>query len=310
MPIGFDPSTEIAEKKPKFEVGKWYQHLGCFDSIAKFVRLEGKTFYTIESLDGYNKNEYHKNACEFDYQINDNTCEISVAEIQKWLPDGHPEKFKPENKKYNISEFKKNTNLVIRCSNDEQGRKISDAFSSISCSDPRYFNNDYIIWYNTYGENYNWCYYKSRQFHQIVVNYEDVIFDENVAYGKNISQKAFNINELCGDYSGDFSLDEAFLRHPMSFGINGYLSSVDGLCGDYGVYLSHPKLIKINGYIVEDVEHKIKNTRVLYSTKKELEHQQPIIYKIKKDNKRLNTFINKIQSINIQLKQKSKLIKF
>lgn len=92
MPIGFEPLTEKVEEKPKFEVGKWYQHLGSNDSIGKFVRLEGTTFWMNEYIHGIEK-EYQSSKSESSYQLlRKDVCEIPLSEIQQYLPEGHPDK--------------------------------------------------------------------------------------------------------------------------------------------------------------------------------------------------------------------------
>jgi hypothetical protein len=83
---------EDAKFKPKFEVGKWYKGWGV-GGYAKFKELSSLDhFYFTEKI---NIGIHHKKT---DWWANHSGIEeASLEEIQEFLPDGHPDKFKTQN---------------------------------------------------------------------------------------------------------------------------------------------------------------------------------------------------------------------
>ena len=73
------------------KTGKWYKNLGINrpDTYGKFLKLdESNHFWVSEYI---YENEYSKNSGWFHYSSD--TVECSLEEIQKFLPEGHPNKF-------------------------------------------------------------------------------------------------------------------------------------------------------------------------------------------------------------------------
>jgi hypothetical protein len=77
--------------KPKFEVGKWYKGW-CEGDYTKFQKLESDCFYFTEKI------QRRKHCKKSDWWGNHSGIEeASLEEIQEFLPDGHPDKFKTPN---------------------------------------------------------------------------------------------------------------------------------------------------------------------------------------------------------------------
>lgn len=78
----------------KLEVGKWYEITSsCYtpgEHISKFLKLEGyRCYYSERIINGkYTKKvDYHSHG--------DNVKEVSLEEIQKYLPEYHPDIIPP-----------------------------------------------------------------------------------------------------------------------------------------------------------------------------------------------------------------------
>jgi hypothetical protein len=88
-------TSKIPEKK--FEVGKWYKNVGKKQNyIAKFEKYWGENTKKLKCTEYIYNNKYCKSSSGY-LQINNKTEEISLKEIQEYLPEGHPDKIK-ENK--------------------------------------------------------------------------------------------------------------------------------------------------------------------------------------------------------------------
>jgi len=86
----------------KFEVGKWYKDDNwTSNSYAKFLRLEDDRFYFSERI----KNWYKK--VESWWRIDDKTIckEVSLEEIQQYLPEGHSDKIVKSIKKWSVGTY-------------------------------------------------------------------------------------------------------------------------------------------------------------------------------------------------------------
>ena len=89
---------EKGEDKPKFEVGKWYSFnwKWCISNptvIAKIREVNEKSFSISWRSYLWRENDYNT----FDrYKFEDisDIKELSLEEVQQYLPDGHPDKFK------------------------------------------------------------------------------------------------------------------------------------------------------------------------------------------------------------------------
>ena len=88
------------------------------------------------------------------------------------------------NKKYNIQEFIDNDNLVIKCDDLFELRKVGKYLWNCSTFKIENFNPTtgpdypYIVWYSKTGTNFNPLRVKYPE--QIIINFEDVIFEEFV----------------------------------------------------------------------------------------------------------------------------------
>ena len=77
-------------KNPIFEIGKWYKNLGTYNkAYGKFLKLDNSNQFWVSEY--IYENEYSKNSGWF--YCSSDTVECSLEEIQKFLPEGHPNKF-------------------------------------------------------------------------------------------------------------------------------------------------------------------------------------------------------------------------
>jgi hypothetical protein len=128
------------------------------------------------------------------------------------------------NKKYNIQEFIDNDNLVIKCNDLFELRKVGKYLWNCSTFKIENFNPTtgpdypYIVWYSKTGTNFNPLRVKYPK--QIIINFEDVIFEEfvlpekwcikitdtNVEYFKSLANyKSYNL----GSWSSITGLNSA-----------------------------------------------------------------------------------------------------
>lgn len=93
----FIPSTKEAfdlQNKPKFEVGKWYYFEAYYSkipNIAKCDELHNDTFSTKEWVMINNRIKYISTGLWYYNQMR-NIKELSIKDIQQYLPDYHPDK--------------------------------------------------------------------------------------------------------------------------------------------------------------------------------------------------------------------------
>ena len=83
-------------------------------------------------------------------------------------------------RKYHISEFTSESNLVIRCTNAEQGNKIALIFDPIYPKHNFQGSENFICWIDVNFNNdyfYSWDLIKHLKPEQIVIEFDDVIFD-------------------------------------------------------------------------------------------------------------------------------------
>ena len=96
----------LTELKPQFEVGKWYSFKGHYNYIARFKEVKNNKFITdigrIEN--GIYVPDVNSNGV---IDINREFTEISLEEIQQYLPDNHPDKVKSTKMKEYVKERKK-----------------------------------------------------------------------------------------------------------------------------------------------------------------------------------------------------------
>lgn len=76
------------EEKPKFEAGKWYKHFAYEGTYAKFEKMEGRKFIGTEWI--CRRGEYEKHS--FESRLWTNAKEVTLEEIQQYLPEGHTDK--------------------------------------------------------------------------------------------------------------------------------------------------------------------------------------------------------------------------
>jgi len=87
--------AEILEKpkvEPKFEVGKWYKNIGFSkEYIGKLDRIESEEFWVTEYI---YRDKWGKDNAYFVFFSD--VQEVSLEEIQQYLPADHPDKIKQE----------------------------------------------------------------------------------------------------------------------------------------------------------------------------------------------------------------------
>lgn len=120
--IKFESSTKEAydlQEKAKFIIGKWYKNLDI--SKAWMCKCEGffnddlKKMKSSEYITDKNEYRFYKNTY---LQIQDETVEATLEEIQQYLPYNHVDKIKSQ-LDYEILSFKslvttyKNTNIIV-----------------------------------------------------------------------------------------------------------------------------------------------------------------------------------------------------
>lgn len=178
----FKPSTKEAyeaqsKPKPKFEIGKWYE----FDFSGKYYlkcsNLDSQYFYYDE---GYSF--HYKTIRDYKGQrhsiIDKPVKEVSIEEIQQYLPENHPDKIKPMEKNafskgdyivqlhesHSDRYFKKNSCFKQRVNDtyllpelDEIGSKTNgwEAIKFINKNSWRYATSEEIAEYNRLGKPYD-----------------------------------------------------------------------------------------------------------------------------------------------------------
>ena len=82
-------------------------------------------------------------------------------------------------KKYHISEFTPESNLVIRCTNAEQGNRVAKIFAPNYMEHNFQNSNNFIVWKGDtfYNIGYLWDLTSDIKKNQILVEFEDVVFD-------------------------------------------------------------------------------------------------------------------------------------
>lgn len=84
---------EIIEDEPKFIVGKWYKNTksGKYGKLAFPLPIDKSLFPCTEFIDC---GEYYNDGTSYSRNWMDNLIEVDLSEIQKYLPEGHPDKIK------------------------------------------------------------------------------------------------------------------------------------------------------------------------------------------------------------------------
>jgi hypothetical protein len=211
---------ESNSELPKFEVGKWYKISYSPHSYRKFLKLIDQKFYYSERIEGdYQKNEdwaYISN-------IDKNSLE-DLSEIQKYLPDGHPDK---KSKITTGKDWSKATDEELLEEAKRRypiGSKVRCLSPTASSEIPEIIKNE-LVWYDKgnsiiqSGSPYTRVYYKDENIWAEIVelpkeakkyDYEvvhcktqeewDFVFKMNpgkLNYGKNIYEKDYKNGDGC-----------------------------------------------------------------------------------------------------------------
>jgi hypothetical protein len=81
------------ENKPEFIVGRWYKNTesGEYGKLASPLPVNESSFPCTEYIDD---GKYYNYGSYYDKLWMENLIEVDLSEIQKYLPDGHPDKIK------------------------------------------------------------------------------------------------------------------------------------------------------------------------------------------------------------------------
>ena len=107
---------EKEENKPKFEVGKWYSfnwNWGSSTVIAKIREVHENSITISWRSYLWRKNDYNT-LDEYGFKDISNIKELSLEEVQQYLPDNHPDKIK------STQEFKVGDYIVLQYSSAEE----------------------------------------------------------------------------------------------------------------------------------------------------------------------------------------------
>ena len=99
---------EKEENKPKLEVGKWYSfdwywHGPKSTIIAKIKEVNENSFAISWRSCLWRKNDY-STSDRYDFRDASNIKELSLEEVQQYLPEGHPDKIKP-NENFQVGDW-------------------------------------------------------------------------------------------------------------------------------------------------------------------------------------------------------------
>ena len=144
------------ENKPQFEVGKWYQIKTAYNWIIKYKETDGNTIKAMWCCLAEPGNKVKKEGTWSSKPTE--IKELSIEEIQQYLPDNHPDKIKsnPEFKvgdfvvsldksiSYEINEFcivSKTSKTHLACENKPQEISNQKAFKYFRHATPEEINN-------------------------------------------------------------------------------------------------------------------------------------------------------------------------
>lgn len=83
------PEVKLSKDKPQFEVGKWYKNLGSTkEYIGKFEKMYGTSTIWLSEYIWNKKHNEDSGSLAF----SSDTVEVSVSEIQQYLPSDHEDK--------------------------------------------------------------------------------------------------------------------------------------------------------------------------------------------------------------------------
>lgn len=80
-------------------------------------------------------------------------------------------------KKYTIQELKDNPKLVVRITNKKDGNKLISAFANKYITMAKFGEGISIVWYD-HPNNYSWNWLKDRYSKQIIIDFDNVDFEE------------------------------------------------------------------------------------------------------------------------------------
>ena len=185
------------------------------------------------------------------------------------------------NKKYNIQEFIDNDNLVVKCDDLFELRKVGKYLWNCSTFKIEEFNPTtgpdypYIVWYSKTNTNFNPLRHKDHK--QIIINFEDVIFEEFVLPDKWLV-KAVNQEQdsVLTDYiNKKFNIQ---VRKGMGKYKHVWFSNIEL---DPGIYYSYDKKINIDELIEitfdQFKEYVLKESKDNYDYLKELLIKEGIV---------------------------------
>jgi hypothetical protein len=88
-----EESIEKPQATPKYKIGKWYKNTKDGDYGKLCADVTKARFPCTEYIHSFGAGSYCSNGTHFDAEWMDDLIEADLSEIQKWLPDGHVDKF-------------------------------------------------------------------------------------------------------------------------------------------------------------------------------------------------------------------------
>lgn len=88
-----EESVEKPQATSKYKIGKWYKNTKDGDYGKLCADVTKTRFPCTEYIDSYGKGQYYSSGTYFAAEWMDDLIEADLSEIQKWLPDGHVDKF-------------------------------------------------------------------------------------------------------------------------------------------------------------------------------------------------------------------------
>lgn len=216
MPKGFNPN--IVESKPRFEVGKWYKNISEKGWYSKFKRLIDNKFEVSDYIT--NQGKYRTEGW---FSLHDGHEEVSLEEIQQYLPEGHVDKLNPVDNQIpeRLSFYVKYTEeftedlynkLVEWSKNNCKGkpRNWNDTYSG--------FRNNYFI-FDNWGLNY-------KTYDKDTIHYG---VDNNTQSCK-VEKSVNEIKDLINYNKQEYNLlEEAKRRYPIGTKYIGLNSNGNGV---------------------------------------------------------------------------------
>ena len=139
----------VEDKKPfKFEEGKWYKN--SVDNFAKCKFVKDAINFEFEECISYGNYSIHKSY----WLYHTDMTEADLSEIQQYLPEGHPDKFKietPINKVENHTSFKVGDYITVIGAETNKSKFIGDVLKIAEILN----EGEYGLWFKHFPESFS-----------------------------------------------------------------------------------------------------------------------------------------------------------